>query len=180
MGTAFGIWNHLAMEGQSQRGAVPVSNASGGPSGSNDKTADSSSAAITANDFLLLLVTEMKNQDPTAHTDPNEYINQLVQVNSLQQLISINETLTADSVGNPPTPQGSAPNASNSLPGLHPANLATHMHPTAIRPGTGQLRSDTSFPASIERYASGNLTVPATSPAAQRVAKSLAGKPKAL
>ena len=32
MGTAFGIWNHLAMEGRSQRGAVPVSNASGGPS----------------------------------------------------------------------------------------------------------------------------------------------------
>jgi len=35
----------------------------------------------------------MKNQDPTATTDPNEYVNQLVQVNSLQQLISINETL---------------------------------------------------------------------------------------
>jgi len=56
-------------------------------------TADSNSASIAANDFLTLLVTEMKNQDPTATTDPNEYVNQLVQVNSLQQLISINETL---------------------------------------------------------------------------------------
>src|SRR5205814_9488334 len=55
------------------------------------------SATITANDFLTLLVTEMKNQDPTANTDPNEYINQLVQVNSLQQLISINQTLSTDS-----------------------------------------------------------------------------------
>jgi len=43
----------------------------------------------------------MKNQDPTANTDPNEYINQLVQVNSLEQLISINQTLTADSSANP-------------------------------------------------------------------------------
>ena len=36
----------------------------------------------------------MQNQDPTADTDPNEYINQLVQVNSLEQLIDINQTLT--------------------------------------------------------------------------------------
>ena len=61
----------------------------------------SDSASISANDFLTLLVTEMKNQDPTANTDPNEYINQLVQVNSLEQLISINQTLTADSSANP-------------------------------------------------------------------------------
>ena len=54
------------------------------------------SATIAANDFLTLLVTEMKNQDPTATTDPNEYVNQLVQVNSLQQLISINETLKSE------------------------------------------------------------------------------------
>src|ERR1700753_1743416 len=49
----------------------------------------SGSASITANDFLSLLVAEMKNQDPTANSDPNQYINQLVQVNSLQQLIQI-------------------------------------------------------------------------------------------
>src|SRR5579872_17960 len=53
------------------------------------------SATISANDFLSLLVTEMQNQDPTATTDPNEYINQLVNVNSLEQLIDINQTLTS-------------------------------------------------------------------------------------
>ena len=58
-------------------------------------------ASISANDFLTLLVTEMKNQDPTAQTDPNEYVNQLVQVNSLEQLISINETLQAGLKGDP-------------------------------------------------------------------------------
>jgi flagellar basal-body rod modification protein FlgD len=59
------------------------------------KTASTSTknADITSNDFLTLLVTEMKNQDPTANTDPNAYINQLVQVNSLQQLIQINTDL---------------------------------------------------------------------------------------
>lgn len=49
--------------------------------------------SITSNDFLSLLVTEMKNQDPTQPTDPNAYIQQLVGVNSLQQLISINQEL---------------------------------------------------------------------------------------
>lgn len=48
---------------------------------------------ITSSDFLTLLVTEMKNQDPTQPTDPNAYIQQLVGVNSLQQLIAINKDL---------------------------------------------------------------------------------------
>src|SRR6266851_2435651 len=65
-------------------------------------TTNSSNAAgssdITSNDFLTLLVSELKNQDPTQPTDPNQYITQLAQVNSLQQLISINQGIgTLDS-----------------------------------------------------------------------------------
>lgn len=59
-------------------------------SGSNPGTVN---ATVTANDFLQLLVTELQNQDPTANTDPNEYVNQLVQVNTLQQQIQMNQTL---------------------------------------------------------------------------------------
>jgi flagellar basal-body rod modification protein FlgD len=36
----------------------------------------------------------MKNQDPTQPTDPNQYITQMVDVNSLQQLIGINQGVT--------------------------------------------------------------------------------------
>lgn len=54
----------------------------------------SQNSTITANDFLTLLVSELKNQDPTQPTDPNSYIQQLVGVNSLQQLIQINQGLT--------------------------------------------------------------------------------------
>jgi flagellar basal-body rod modification protein FlgD len=57
--------------------------------------AEASSSTITANDFLTLLVAEMKNQDPTAPTDPNAYISQMVDVNSLQQLIGINSGITS-------------------------------------------------------------------------------------
>ena len=58
---------------------------------SNSNTAASGSSDITSNDFLTLLVSELKNQDPTQPTDPNQYITQLAQVNSLEQLISINQ-----------------------------------------------------------------------------------------
>ena len=76
--------------------STPASSGSGSGSSSGSSAADSD-ASITANDFLTLLVAEMKNQDPTADTDPNAYIDQLVQVNSLQQLIQINQDLGGDS-----------------------------------------------------------------------------------
>ena len=89
----------------------------------------------------------MKNQDPTANTDPNEYINQLVQVNSLEQLISINQTLSTDSSA---TPTGGAVKAV----GLQ-------------APSTNQASPP---------FEGGNLTVPASNSAAQRVAGSLEGQ----
>jgi flagellar basal-body rod modification protein FlgD len=52
------------------------------------------SSNITSSDFLTLLVSELKNQDPTQPADPNAYISQLVGVNSLEQLIQINSGLT--------------------------------------------------------------------------------------
>jgi flagellar basal-body rod modification protein FlgD len=69
--------------------------ASAAASSTSASTASTDNSTITANDFLTLLVTEMKNQDPTQPTDPNEYIQQLVQVNSLQQLIGINQGITS-------------------------------------------------------------------------------------
>ncbi len=65
-----------------------------GSSGSAAATSKSA-GTITSNDFLTLLVSELKNQDPTQPTDPNAYIQQLVGVNSLQQLIQINKGLTS-------------------------------------------------------------------------------------
>jgi len=68
------------------------------PTTATSSVGSTASQGISSNDFLTLLVTEMKNQDPTQPTDPNAYIQQLVGVNSLQQLISINQALTT-----PPT-----------------------------------------------------------------------------
>jgi flagellar basal-body rod modification protein FlgD len=71
-----------AVQATPKDGTTPTTTSSSNTAGSSD---------ITSNDFLTLLVSELKNQDPTQPTDPNQYITQLAQVNSLQQLISINQ-----------------------------------------------------------------------------------------
>ncbi len=67
-----------------------------GSTGSTGSTSSTSTdnSTITANDFLTLLVSELQNQDPTQPTDPNAYITQMVGVNSLQQLVSIDQELS--------------------------------------------------------------------------------------
>lgn len=98
--------------------AKPRTSSTEGSSGTTSSASSSSgsgSSTITASDFLTLLVAEMKNQDPTQPTDPNEYISQMVDVNSLQQLISINQGITSldSAAGVSTTPSASAVNGAN-------------------------------------------------------------------
>jgi flagellar basal-body rod modification protein FlgD len=119
-------------------------------SDSTSSASTSSSATISANDFLQLLVSELKNQDPTADTDPNEYINQLVQVNSLEQLISINQDLT------PTSSSGTSGSSGSSSGGA-----------------TGQVPGDGTIPNNAATAAPGNLSAPTTGGSASRIASSL-------
>jgi flagellar basal-body rod modification protein FlgD len=117
----------------------------------------SDSATITANDFLQLLVSEMKNQDPTANTDPNEYVNQLVQVNSLEQLVSINQDLGGSG-------STSSSGATGGVVGAGEAQTSA----TAAPPTTG--------PAT----APGNLSATDTGPAGSRLARGMSAAAQAL
>jgi flagellar basal-body rod modification protein FlgD len=77
------------------RAAVAGTTASTTPSTGSSTAAATGASTITASDFLTLLVAEMKNQDPTTPTDPAQYITQMVNVNSLQQLIGINQGISS-------------------------------------------------------------------------------------
>jgi flagellar basal-body rod modification protein FlgD len=164
MGTATGIWNHAAVAGQ----ALPTANPMVNSTGSTDSSSGSDSATISANDFLTLLVTEMQNQDPTANTDPNEYINQLVNVNSLEQLISINQNLS--------TALGSSASGSAVKTTAGPVSGAAATQQVGAGTTAASIRAARTAAA---QYAPGNLGVPKANPAAQRVAQSLGGKPHA-
>jgi len=163
---AAGIWNQhtqaaSALTGKSATPMTgPASGSSGSSSTSSSSSSSSSSATITANDFLTLLVTEMQNQDPTADTDPNEYINQLVQVNSLEQLISINQDLTPTS-----STSGSASTAATASAANPVAKTAAATAANTTADGTSALN-----------YAPGNLSVPQASSASQSVAHALDGQ----
>jgi flagellar basal-body rod modification protein FlgD len=173
MGAVTGIWNRAAA------GAVPGVTAMDNSTESTGSGSSSGSATISANDFLSLLVTEMQNQDPTADTDPNEYINQLVNVNSLEQLIDINQTLSTSSGSSGSAAGMSGTNGrragSESIGpagSAQPSEAATQNGTQSKLPASA-CRSI--LPNSVAPPASGNLTIPDTNPAAQRVARSLSG-----
>src|SRR5271170_6328402 len=114
MGSNMNVMQSLADFKQSLQ---PAHSAAAGPADTttgSTSTSDSDSVTITANDFLQLLVAEMKNQDPTADQDPNAYIDQLVQVNSLQQLIAINQDLSGLGTSSGSSGAGSSTSATGS------------------------------------------------------------------
>jgi len=72
---------------------------------------------LTGNDFLTLLTAQLKSQDPLQPQDPTAFVGQLVQFNSLQQLIDINQTLTQ--LGPPTQPGAGAMTASTAAATHH-------------------------------------------------------------
>ena len=143
-------------------------------------TTSTSSAAISANDFLTLLVTEMQNQDPTANTDPNEYINQLVQVNSLEQLIGINQTLTTDlgpaPSSAPKSPTGHTAGATNDVAGANAPAETAAPHRAGAAPAAASTVPAAGTQTTAARHTAGNVGVPSVNPAAQQVGQALSGR----
>lgn len=188
---ASGIFNHAMTAGQALSGssALPMASAATGTSDTSG-TSSTDGSTISANDFLTLLVTEMQNQDPTADTDPNEYINQLVNVNSLEQLININQNLstalgdsgtTTGGAGSAQTASASSVSADSSSTGIPAGNSAAAPNggvlATAQTASTGAgAAGDLSALVSAVKRAPGNLSVPDAQPAAQTVAHALDGR----
>src|ERR1700676_634390 len=164
MASASGIWNHANPANSlaaNPLGPARPAAAAAGSTGSTD------GSTISANDFLTLLVTEMQNQDPTANTDPNQYVNQLVQVNSLEQLININQTLTTG-LGTSGTTPGVQDNpvADGASPSIGATPASTQQTaPSAIsnavdRPGISSPTAINSLTGQAIKTTAGNLSVP--------------------
>lgn len=63
-------------------------------SGANGNTSNSApKSAVDQNTFMTLLVAQLKNQDPLEPQGGAEFVAQLAQFNSLEQLININDQL---------------------------------------------------------------------------------------
>jgi len=191
MAAAAGILHHqmtAAAQAMTAKAATPQDSSTTGTSSSNGSSSTSDdSATISANDFLTLLVTEMQNQDPTEDTDPNEYIDQLVQVNSLEQLIDINQTLSAG-LGATTDGATAAPTAQNANAATAPAgtglagSVQAALHKAGAAPalpGGADAGNTIAAPGALTQRTAGNLGVPGVNRAAQRVGHALDGRTRA-
>jgi len=194
MAAAAGLFNQQMTAAQAQSGniAAPMDSSTGGTDGtSSSSNSDTSTATISANDFMTLLVTEMRNQDPTANTDPNEYINQLVEVNSLEQLIDINQTLstaldpssTSSSNGSSGSGSGGSGGGSGTGGSGKPGAVDAIGGGVTAATNAAPYKAGSMFTApsgagisgALSHLAPGNLSIPDANPSAQKVAHALDG-----
>lgn len=108
---------HALISAPLQAASANSKSASASP---NSSSSTSSSDLQTM--FLNLLVTELQNQDPTQPVDPTEMVGQMISLNQLDQLISINQILGG--LNTPPTTGSLTPAQSTQGPSGSSAPIA--------------------------------------------------------
>lgn len=103
-----------------------------GTTGTNATNSSSSSVPINQNQFLGMLMAELKNQNPMNpnSSDPMQFVSELAQFTSVEQ-----ETNTAESTATLASRQNTA--SAVSLIG----HSVTYIDPTTSRPTTGTVQS---------------------------------------
>ena len=64
------------------------------PNNTTDTVSQNSSTNMNKNDFMNLLIAQMKNQDPMSPMDGTQFAAQLAQFSSLEQLQNLNDSMT--------------------------------------------------------------------------------------
>jgi len=89
--------------------ADATSSSTGSPSTSATSPSSTATGIADPNLFITLLTAQLQAQDPLNPMSPQDMVNQLTEVSSLQQLVNINQTLTTISKGS----QGPSPSQTN-------------------------------------------------------------------
>lgn len=109
---------------------LSYTNASSNTSSSSAPSSGIGGIAPSEGTFLTLLVSQLKNQDPLNPTDSTQFVSELAQFSSLEQLMTINQNvgsvtqkITGSEAGGTPsaTATGAASNGSNPTSGV-PSN----------------------------------------------------------
>lgn len=72
-----------------------INNVSSATSATTTSSTTTSSDNLSINDFLTILSAEMQNQDPANPMDDTQFVTQLAQFSSLQQMQSMNTSINS-------------------------------------------------------------------------------------
>ena len=111
-----------------------LATAASGSTGSSSSTPSGPTlnANSAAQTFIQLLVTELQSQDPTSPMDPTAMVGQMFSMNQLQQLIDINQTLSAAMGGVAGSSGGSSATSASS--NVIPSNIPSSQLQTTALP----------------------------------------------
>jgi flagellar basal-body rod modification protein FlgD len=101
------------------------------PSGSSSSSSganSSESPEATKVQFISLLVAQLQNQDPLNPSDGTQFLSQLTEINSFEQLLYIRQDLDQISGQNTPT-SGSGATSGSSTPGSSGAAATSGSQP---------------------------------------------------
>jgi flagellar basal-body rod modification protein FlgD len=115
----------ILMAGTQARAADSTSNTNS--TDNTNSNSGTSTTQLTGNDFITLLTAQLQAQDPLDPMDPDQMVNELTEMNSLQELIGIKQDL--DSLLGTTSDSGSASNiaAANTA-------IASYTHAGALNP----------------------------------------------
>lgn len=105
-------------------------------------TSSSNSSSSLSSTFLNLLATELQNQDPTAPVDSTAMVGQMISLNQLDQLISINQTLTGTTGTATGSVQPAGATASDAALSAVNGGLAGTLSPSVAGAAANQLPFD--------------------------------------
>jgi flagellar basal-body rod modification protein FlgD len=105
-------------------------------------TSSSSTSSSLSSTFLNLLATELQNQDPTAPVDSTAMVGQMISLNQLDQLISINQSLTGSGTAATGSAQPAAATASDAALSSANGGLAATLSPSVAGAAANQLPFD--------------------------------------
>jgi flagellar basal-body rod modification protein FlgD len=79
----------------STTGSVNSGVSAGSASGSGSSSSTSALTNITPNDFLQMLITQLKNQDPVNPTSSDQILQQISQIDNIEATVKLSSSLTS-------------------------------------------------------------------------------------